>query len=85
MAVPLQGSEFRIFRSLLEEWPFNSVEEIRIELTQGPVLSYDEVEEALGALARKGYVEEFEPDRWKVTLDGHAVQRTLLGQLAAAS
>jgi hypothetical protein len=36
-------------------------------------------------LARKGYVEEFEPDRWKVTLDGHAVQRTLLGQLAAAS
>lgn len=83
MAEPLQGSELRVFRSLIEEWPWDTVEKIRVELTRGEELSSEQVEAALQRLRQKGYVEEFEAGRWQVTAKGHAVRRTLLGERRA--
>jgi len=81
MATPLEGAEFRVFRSLFHEWPFNSVEELRVELTRGVELSTAEVEAALSGLRRKGYVEEFKPGRWQLTSSGYGVHRSLLREL----
>jgi hypothetical protein len=81
MAMQLQGAEFRIFRSLFHEWPYNSVEELRIEMTRGVELSTAEVETVLASLQGKGYVVEFEPGRWQLTPNGHGVRRSLLGEL----
>jgi DNA-binding IclR family transcriptional regulator len=81
MACQLQGIEFRIFYSLFHEWPYNSVEELQIEMARGVELSTAEVEAALGSLERKGYVEEFKPGRWQLSPNGHGVRRTLLGEL----
>jgi hypothetical protein len=81
MAEPLKGSEFRVFRSLIEEWPWDTVEKIRVELTRGDELDTAEVEAALESLREKGYVEEFQPGRWQVTPNGHGVRRMLLGEL----
>jgi DNA-binding transcriptional ArsR family regulator len=81
MAEPLVGSELRVFRSLIEEWPWDTVEKIGVELTRGEELGSAEIEAALEALREKGYVEEFEPGRWQVTPNGHGVRRTLLGEL----
>lgn len=79
--MPLQGAEFRIFRSLFHEWPSNSVEEIRIELTRGVELSRAEIETTLENLRGKGYVEEFKPRCWQLSPNGHGVRRSLLGEL----
>jgi Mn-dependent DtxR family transcriptional regulator len=79
MAERLQGVEYRVFRSLLREWDRDSVEAIRVELTQGEEVPTPEIEKALRTLAEKGYVEEFEPDHWRVTDRGRAVERSLLG------
>lgn len=81
MAKPLEGAELRVFRSLIEEWPQDTVEKIRVEMTRGDELSSEEVEDALKTLRDKGYVEEFKPGRWQVTPNGHGVRRTLLGEL----
>lgn len=81
MAEPLQGPELRVFRSLVEEWPWDTVEKIRVEMTRGEELSSAEVEAALESLREKGYVEEFQSNRWQVTPNGHGVRRTLLGEL----
>jgi hypothetical protein len=83
MAEPLQGAELRVFRSLVEEWPWDTVEKIRVELTRGEELSSEQVEAALEGLRQKGYVEEFEAGRWQVTVNGHGVRRTLLGERRA--
>jgi DNA-binding transcriptional ArsR family regulator len=80
VAEPLSGAEFRIFRSLIEEWPEDTVEKLRVEMTRGVELSPAEIERALRDLTEKGYVEEFEPGRWQVTASGHGRKRTLLGE-----
>jgi hypothetical protein len=80
VADPLSGAEFRVFRSLIEEWPQDTVEKIRVEMTRGAELSAEEIGRALRGLADKGYVEEFEPCRWQVTPNGHGMRRTLLGE-----
>ena len=85
MATPLQGAERRIFSSLLHEWPKDSVEEIRIELTRGVELFTDEIEAALEDLRLKGYVEEFQAGHWKLTPNGHGVKRSLLGEISDAA
>ena len=55
------------------------MEEIRVELTKGPPLSYEEVEDTLDALKIRGYVEEFEPGRWQASNKAHHIRRRLLG------
>jgi hypothetical protein len=65
----------------LHEWPKDSVEQIRIELTRSVELSTEEVEAALEVLL-KGYVEEFRPGHWKLTPNGHGVKRSLLGGIS---
>lgn len=84
MATPLKGTEFRIFQSLIEEWPRNSIEELRVEMTIGVELSTEEVEAALESLRLKEYLEEFEPGRWQLAPNGHGVRRSLLGELPAS-
>jgi hypothetical protein len=69
----------------LHEWPKDSVEEIRIELTRGVELSTDEVEAALEDLRLKGYVEEFQVGHWKLAPNGHGVKRSLLGEISDAA
>src|SRR6476646_444752 len=81
MAEPLKGAELRVFRSLIEEWPWDTVEKIRVEMTRGDELGTADIEAALTSLREKGYVEEFEAGRWQVTPNGHGVRRTLLGEL----
>lgn len=83
MAEPLKGAELRVFKSLIEEWPWDTVEKIRVEMTRGDELSTEEVEAVLNSLREKGYVEEFQPGRWQVTPNGHGVRRTLLGERRA--
>src|SRR3954462_1847479 len=80
MAEPLKGAELRVFRSLIEEWPWDTVEKIRVEMTRGEELTTEEIEAALTSLRENGYVEEFELGRWQVTPNGHGVRRTLLGE-----
>jgi hypothetical protein len=80
VAPQLEGAEFRVFRSLIEEWPWDTVEKIRVEMTLGEEMSVAQIEEALGNLREMGYVEEFEPGRWQVTPNGHGMRRTLLGE-----
>lgn len=79
MTDQLRGTAFRIFRSLLREWDRNTVEDIRIEMTQGAVVTADEVQDTLDELEKSGYVEEFSPGRWRVTAQGRALERSLLG------
>ncbi len=83
MAVRLKGVEFRVFHSLRQEWDFDTVEAIRVHLTQGPVVSTPQIEDALDSLAERGYIEEFEPGRWRISPQGHGVHRSLLGELAS--
>lgn len=81
MATPLEGAEFRVFRSLYREWDRDSVEQLRVQMTRGVELSITEIEAALGELEGNGYVEEFEPGRWQLTPNGYGVRRSLLGEL----
>jgi hypothetical protein len=78
MAERLEGVEYRVFRSLLQEWDRDTVEEIRVELTRGVEVPIAQIEEALRTLESKGYVES-EADHWKITPQGQAVRRSLLG------
>jgi hypothetical protein len=80
MIEPLQGLEFRVFRSLAREQDRDSVEDIRIELTQGHPESAERVEATLETLAKRGLVEEHRPEHWRVTLQGHRTEKSLLGQ-----
>jgi hypothetical protein len=78
---PLQGVEFRVFRSLLQESDYETVEQIRVYLTQGPIVPSEDIEEALATLAAKHYVEEYRPGCWKVAPQGYGLRRSLLGEL----
>lgn len=80
MATRLQGVEYRVFRSLLREWDRDTGEAIRVELTRGEEVPAEEIEDALRTLEQKNHVEEFEPGRWRVTAQGRAVERSLLGE-----
>jgi predicted transcriptional regulator of viral defense system len=81
---PLQGAEFRIFRSLVREWDRDSLRSLEIEMTRRvPYLSREEIAEVLAALEERGYVEEHEPGHWRLTPNGHGVKRSLLGELVA--
>ena len=80
MAERLQGIDFRVFRSLATEWPYDTVEKIRVELTRGPEATAEEIEESLRCLEGKGWLEEFQPGRWKLTPNGHGSKRSLLGE-----
>ncbi len=81
MADPLKGAEFRVFRSLLQEDDFDTVEKIRVHLTQGPAVETAAIEGALESLAARRYVEEHKPGHWSITSQGHAVRKSLLGEL----
>lgn len=81
----LEESEARVLRSLIEEYPYNSVEQIRAELTKAPPLSYEEVEDVLDALRIQGYVEEFEPGHWRASDHARHIRRRLLAPLTAAA
>jgi hypothetical protein len=78
---PLDGVEFRVFRALLQEYDYDTVEQLRVYLTQGPAASTEEIELALESLATDGYVEQYKPGHWKVASHGHAVSKSLLGEL----
>ncbi|MEA2512680.1 MAG: hypothetical protein QOJ59_2167 [Thermomicrobiales bacterium] len=80
MAKRLEGVGFRVFRSLQREWDRDTVEDIRVELTRGTVVSYEEVEDALRRLADQRYVEEFSPGHWRISANGLALRQTLLGE-----
>jgi hypothetical protein len=80
MAEQLQGVEFRVFRSLLREPDMNTVHAIYVHLTHGPFVAEPEIEAALAALAERGYVSATESGEWEVSPQGHAVQRSLLGE-----
>jgi hypothetical protein len=81
MAEPLKGVEFRVFRSLIQEEDFDTVEKIGMHLTLGPMVATSEIEAALDSLAVAGYVEERKPGHWRITSQGHAVKQSLLGDL----
>lgn len=81
MAEPLKGVEFRVFRSLIQEDDFDTVEKIGMHLTLGPMVTTSEIEAALSSLAMAGYVEERKPGHWQITPQGHAVKGSLLGEL----
>jgi hypothetical protein len=80
MADRLEGVGFRVFRSLHQEWDLDTVEDIRIQLTRGPLVPFEQIEAALARLAERRYVEEFKPGHWKITNQGLAVKRSLLGE-----
>jgi hypothetical protein len=80
MADRLEGIEFRVFRSLGREADQDTVEQIRVELTHAEVAASDEIQDALTRLSEHGYVEEYKPGRWRITPQGFAVQRSLLGE-----
>jgi hypothetical protein len=49
-------NEHRIFNSLATEYDLDTVEKIRLELTQGAELTADEIEEALQGLRDRRWV-----------------------------
>lgn len=79
----LRESEARVLRSLVEEWPYDTVEQVRVELTKGRHLSYEEVEDVLDALRTQGYVEEFESGHWRASDQARHMRRRLLAPLTA--
>jgi hypothetical protein len=79
----LQEPEARVLRSLIEEYLYNSVAEIRAELRNAPSLSYEQVEDVLDALRIQGYVEEFRPGHWRASEHARHIRRRLLTPLAA--
>jgi hypothetical protein len=81
----LTVSEARVLRSLIEEWPYDTVEQVRAELTRGRPLSYEEVEDVLDSLRTQGYVEEFGPAHWRASDYARHIKRRLLGSLIAAA
>jgi hypothetical protein len=81
----LEESEARALRSLIEEWPYDTVEQIRVELTKGRSLSYAEVYGILDALRVQGHVEEFEPGHWRASDQARRIRRRLLAPLTTAA
>lgn len=81
-ATPLDEGEERVLRGLIEEMIDDTVEEIRIRLTRGRELSYEEVEQVLERLWVRGYAEEFRPGRWEATDLARHIRRRLLGPTA---
>jgi len=80
MVDPLQGVEARVFKSLIQEEDFDTVEKIGVHLTLGPVVATSEIEASLESLATAGYVEERKPGHWRITSQGYAVKGSLLGK-----
>jgi hypothetical protein len=81
VADPLEGVDLRVFRSLFEEEDFDTLKKIRVHLTLGPIVATTEIEAALDRLVLRGYVEERKPGHWWITSQGHAVRRSLLGEV----
>jgi hypothetical protein len=75
----LDDAEARVLRSLIEEWPDDTIEAIRVGLTRGQELRYDEVESVLARLFARGYVEEFELGHWQATDVAKRIRPRLLG------
>ncbi len=81
----LDGSERQVLWFLVEESIEDTIEDLRIRLTQGREHTYDEVEEILDRLWIRGYVEEFRPGHWEVTPTALHIKKRLLGaELTAA-
>ena len=80
----LNEGEARILRSLIEESPYNTVDQIYAELTKGPQVPYEAVEGTLDVLLARGYVEEFKPGHWRATPSALHIRRRLLGLESAA-
>jgi hypothetical protein len=78
----LDEAEMRVLRSLIEEWPSDTIEEIRLELVGMPTLTRDQVEDGLDFLFARGYVEESGPGRWQATKTASWIKGRLLGPLA---
>jgi DNA-binding IclR family transcriptional regulator len=83
MAEPLQGIELRVFRSLLHRSDRHNLKAIRVELIGKPEPVASEVETALSRLVESGYLEEFEPGRWRLTRQGYSLRLALLGESSA--
>jgi hypothetical protein len=81
----LNEGEARILRSLIEESPYNTVDQIYAELTKGPHVAYEVVEDNLDLLLARGYVEEFQPGHWQATPSALHIRRRLLGLEPAAA
>jgi hypothetical protein len=80
MIEPLTGLEFRVFRSLAREYDRDTIEAIRVQLTQGQPASTEHVEDTLEELAKRALVEEYRPGNWRVTMQGHMNEKSLLGE-----
>lgn len=78
-ATQLDEAEARVLRWLITESIDDTVEDIRIRLTRGRELTYEEVEQVLERLWIRGYVEEFSPGRWEATNSALAIKNRLLG------
>lgn len=81
----LDDGERRVLRSLIDEWPYNTVDHLRIELTRDPELGHAEIERALDLLLARGYVEEFEVGHWQVTETARHIRHRLLGSEPVAA
>jgi hypothetical protein len=80
MAEPLAGVTLRVFRTLLHEPDYETVDDIRLHLTHGAVVGIEAIEAALEELMAAGYVEEFAHDQYRIAPRGHAVKRSLQGE-----
>jgi hypothetical protein len=79
MADALEGTELRVFRSLLYKRQCDTLVAIQTELTAKPEPPPNEIQDALGTLVAGGYLEEFEPGRWRLSRSGYGLRRSLLG------
>lgn len=74
----ISDNERRVFLSLAIESELDTVEEIRLELTQGIELTSEDIEAALQGLKERSWAEEFEAGRWQLTPNGHGKKPSML-------
>ena len=84
MADRLQGTELRVFRSLVFKRECDTLVAIQTELTSKPEPDQPEIEQAVEGLVGRGYIEEFELGRWRVSLSGYEVRQSLLSDMPFA-
>jgi hypothetical protein len=81
---PLNEAEARVLDSLLREPDFNTIADIDCELSRGPLVPYEAIEDAVDLLMARGYIVEAAPGHWRTTQAARAIQRRLLGSLVAS-
>jgi hypothetical protein len=78
---PLDEAEARVLDSLLETPPFDTVAQIDAELSRGPLVPYEAIEDAVDLLMARGYLVETSAGHWRVTDAALAIKSRLLGSL----